>query len=81
MHAKQQNHEAVERGIIYTTWNLCFQGKNSTEKYTQEDLVSSKKLGFVVIQKMYIKYKNFKDGLCSKIVCPFCMQKGVRNIS
>ena len=80
MHVKQQNREAVERererDIIYTTWNLYFQRRNSTEKCAQEDLVSSKKLGFVVIQKMYIKYKNFKDGLCSRIVYPFCMQKG-----
>lgn len=27
--------------------------------------------------KKYIKYKNFKDGLCVKIAYPFCVQKEV----
>ena len=46
---------------------------------TQGGLASSKKLGFIVVQKMYIKYRNFKVGLCSKIVCPFCVQKAMMN--
>ena len=37
---------------------------------------SSKKLDFVLVQKIYIKYKKLKDGLCKKIDRPFCVQKG-----
>lgn len=37
---------------------------------------SSKNLGLVLVQKIYIKYKNLKDGLCEKIARPFCVQKG-----
>ena len=42
---------------------------------------SSKKLAFVLVQKIYIKYKNLKDGLCIKIAHPFCVQKEVINTS
>ena len=62
-----------EKAIVYTTWSWNAQTRNSTAKLTQESLESSKKLGFVVVQKIYIKYRNFKDGLCTKIVCPFCV--------
>lgn len=39
------------------------------------------KIGFVFVQKIYIKFRNFKDGLCLKLVCPFCVQKKVMNTS
>ena len=42
---------------------------------------SSENLAFVLIQKMYIKYKRLKDGLCKKIACHFCVQKEVMNTS
>ena len=42
---------------------------------------SSKNLGLVLVQKIYIKYKNLKDGLCRKIARPFCVQKGVVDTS
>ena len=41
----------------------------------------SKNLDFVLVQKMYIKYRSLKDGLCKKIACPFCVQKEVINTS
>lgn len=28
-------------------------------------------ISLFVIEKLYIKYRNFKDGLLKKIVCPF----------
>ena len=66
-----------ERAIFYRTWNLQTWKANSTEKITQDGIVSSENLGFVLVQKIYIKYKNLKDGLCIKIARPFCVQKGV----
>lgn len=42
---------------------------------------SSKNLGLVLVQKIYIKYKNLKDGLCKKIVRPFCVQKWMMDTS
>ena len=42
---------------------------------------SSENLGLVLVQKIYIKYKNLKDGLCRKIARPFCVQKGVVDTS
>lgn len=42
---------------------------------TKENLV------LFVVQKLYIKYKNFKDGLSINIVCPFCMLKEINNSS
>ena len=42
---------------------------------------SSENLGLVLVQKIYIKYKNLKDGLCKKIARPFCVQKGVMDTS
>ncbi len=50
-------------------------------EYKQITKKSSKKLAFVLVQKMYIKYKRLKDGLCKKIACPFCVQKEVINTS
>lgn len=32
------------------------------------------KIGFVVVLKRYIRYRNFKDKLFEKMVCPFCVQ-------
>ena len=70
----QKNCWTVWRAIVYAKWSWNAQTRISTEKLTQESLESSKKLGFVVVQKIYIKYRNFKDGLCKKIVCPFCYE-------
>ncbi len=70
-----------ERAVFYGTWNLHSWKANSTEKITQDGIVSRKKLGFVLVQKIYIKYKNLKDGLCKKIARPFCVQKGVMDTS
>ena len=48
-----------------------------TEKIVKMYLYLTKKLGFVLVQKIYIKYRNFKDGLCKKTVCHFYAQKEV----
>lgn len=48
------------------------QNKNSTEQLIQNNVLTSKKLGFIVVQKIYIKYKKLKDGLCKKIARSFC---------
>ena len=62
-----ENHEVVE--AVHTT--TFYRTKNYTI-----NKIYLQKLGLVFVQKIYIKYKNFKDGLCSKIACPFGVQKG-----
>ena len=42
---------------------------------------SSKNLGLVLVQKIYIKYKKIKDGLCKKVARPFCVPKEVFDTS
>ena len=76
-----KNCWTVWRAIFYRTWDLRTWKANSTEKITQDGIVSSKNLGLVLVQKIYIKYKNLKDGLCKKIARPFCVQKGVMDTS
>ena len=53
-----------------------------THTHTGISLKKSRKtLSLVLIQKIYIKYKNLKDGLCIKIARPFCVQKWVLDTS
>ena len=78
---ERERERERERAIFYRTWNLQTWKANSTEKITQDGIVSSENLGLVLVQKIYIKYKNLKDGLCKKIARPFCVQKGVMDTS
>lgn len=38
------------------------------------------KIDSIISLKRYIKYKNLRDRLCIKLVCPFCVQKEGINI-
>ncbi len=61
-----------ERATFYKTKNMHSQNKNSTEQLIQNNVLTSKKLGFIVVQKIYIKYKKLKVGLYKKIARSFC---------
>lgn len=63
---------------MYNAQNRWYCRERERERESNTYLL---KIGFVFVQKIYIKFRNFKDGLCLKLVCPFCVQEKVMNTS
>ena len=67
---KEKDAKSLE--AVTHTHTLCLlKGNKFSELY------SSGLLLFIYVEKIYLKYKNFKDRLCLKIACPFCVLKEV----
>lgn len=64
---KEQMKPQTLAGVhIHAHTSIFYQNKNDLQETKAYVTIS-----LFVIEKLYIKYRNFKDGLLKKIVCPF----------